>query len=399
MELTGHTEERADLVQLARSGTYREEREEYRVLECYSEIADIDGLKEKLPYKPYCSNDVKRGLQIRARNSALKKKYIELNPPHMRTFITFDLDYEVSWAYVADDVSLPQPVWCVGNAKNAHCHLIYVLDQPVYTTSMAHLKPLKYLSAIIRAYTEKLDADPAYTGKISKNPWSDKWLVFNTGKLAYGLDFLADYVSITRKLERTLRKGVTGLGRNCHIFETVRLWAYSEIRHYWGSRKSLSDWTEAVTRRCHEENVTFDIPLGEREIRDIARSISSWTWRHLNPDEFSKWQKSVSDKRWDAKKRERGLEMLAAGTSIRKVSQTLGVTERTCRNWRQSLTFGSEINQSPHRSTKVIKSPIQSDYQTDALFSTRGIPVKVRPWVELGISRSWYYHLKKHGTL
>ena len=138
--------------------------------EYYREIEDATTLQKSLPPKPYCSDELKTGLRIRPRATALTKRYLQLNPPHQRVFLTFDLDYR-TWAYVAEDVSLPQPIWCVVNPKNGHAHLIYALAYPpVYTTSTSHLKPLQWLAVIEAAMRRKLGADPMFSGLISKNP-------------------------------------------------------------------------------------------------------------------------------------------------------------------------------------------------------------------------------------
>ena len=62
------------------------------MLTCYSEIQEVSALLDDLPYKPYCSNDLKTGLLIRPSSVAIGQKYIELNPPHVKKFLTFDLE-------------------------------------------------------------------------------------------------------------------------------------------------------------------------------------------------------------------------------------------------------------------------------------------------------------------
>ena len=84
------------------------------MLSCYSEIRDVDGLQCDLPHKPYCCDCLEAGVAIRPLKTALRHKYIELNPPHVKKFLTFDLDYP-SWPYIADDVFLPRPLWYVEN--------------------------------------------------------------------------------------------------------------------------------------------------------------------------------------------------------------------------------------------------------------------------------------------
>lgn len=341
------------------------------MLTCYSEIQEVSALLDDLPYKPYCSNDLKTGLLIRPRSVAIGQKYIELNPPHVKKFLTFDLDYP-SWPYVADDVFLPQPLWYVENRENGHSHLIYVLRTPVFTTSAAHLKPLKYLNAIVDAYSERLNADPMYSGLISKNPWSDKWRVVQTGDMIYDLDFLADAVwrELSRKPTKKPVENVAGLGRNCWIFEHVRVWSYRAIRKFWGGKGysgNLAGWEEAVEYKCLEENAKFFYPLEGREIKQIVKSISSWTWRRLNAKGFSEWQRKNINRRWDKEsKKAQGIAMLKDGYSVEDVILKLNVSQATVYNWLKEA--------SPDDVKRTLTA--------------------LKPWEAQGISRRMWYYMR-----
>ena len=312
--------------------------------EYYSEIEDARILQEELPQKPYCSDELKTGLRIRPLATALTKRYIQLNPPHQRVFLTFDLDYR-TWAYVAEDVSLPQPIWCVGNPKNGHAHLIYALMYPVYTTSAAHLKPLQWLAAIEVAMRRKLGADPMYSGLISKNPWSNEWLVFQTSNLVYNLKYLSEWVDLSIKALKKPRDEIIGLGRNCAIFENVRVWAYREIRRHWGAREDhYTNWVNAVKYRCQEENAKFSEPLGRSEVWGIAKSISCWVWKHMKPASFSEWQRGNINRRWnEASQKGTGLALLQSGMTTLEVSEALGVSQRTCQRWNKLLKPARDI--------------------------------------------------------
>ena len=363
--------------------------------EYYREIEDATILQEELPSKPYCSDDLKTGLRIRPRATALTKKYIQLNPPHQRVFLTFDLDYR-TWAYVAEDVSLPQPIWCVGNEKNGHAHLIYALASPVYTTSASHLKPLQWLAAIEAAMRRKLGANPMYSGLISKNPWNNKWLVCQTGNLLYTLAYLSEWVELSMKALKKPREEVIGLGRNCAIFENVRVWAYREIRHHWGSREeNYTKWLNAVKYRCQEENAKFSVPLDRDEVCGIAKSISRWVWKRMKPESFSEWQRKNINHRWDSKKEE-GLSLLKAGMTTLEVAGVLGVSQRTCQRWNELLMSKREI---------ILPEEYRGTGGNQRLMETEGISLRTyyrrqqkeeghrvplresKPWDAEGISR------------
>ena len=125
---------------------------------------------QSLPKKPYCTDDLTQGIYPRFQRIALTKAYIQLNPPAMQHWLVFDIDRPNS-AYAWDDANLPTPFAVVVNETNTHCHIIYRLDSPVCTSDFANIKPLRYLDAIQRAYTAKLQADVNYSGLIAKNPF------------------------------------------------------------------------------------------------------------------------------------------------------------------------------------------------------------------------------------
>ena len=371
--------------------------------EYYSKIEDATILQEELPPKPYCSDELKTGLRIRPRSTALTKRYIQLNPPHQRRFLTFDLDYP-TWAYVAEDVNLPQPIWCVGNTKNGHAHLIYALKYPVYTTSAAHLRPLQWLAAIEAAMRRKLEADPMYSGLISKNPWSSKWQVYQTGNLLYTLHYLSEYVDLSIKTLKTPREEVIGLGRNCTVFENVRVWAYREIRHHWGSREeNYTKWENVVKYRCEEENAKFTEPLCMSELCGIAKSISRWVWKRMKPESFSEWQRKNINHRWHSKKEE-GLSLLQSGMTTLEVAEVLEVSQRTCQRWNELLMPKREI---------ILPEEYRGSEGEQRLIDAEGVSLRTyyrhheegytpslrepKPWEDMGISKRWYYQLKNLG--
>ena len=219
----------------------------------------------RLPHKPYCTNGLSSGLTVRPLSVALKSLYIQLNPPGFRWVMVFDLDYRTGWG-TGEKAGLPLPTWQVFNPDNGHSHIAYALKAPVCTSDAARLAPLRYIAAIEAAYRRRLRADPLYTGLITKNPERiDFWhIAYNDedGDVTYTLDELAGYVS--SELKAGMRKerpigDMAGLGRNCHIFETVRLWAYSAIRDYMWGRSG--DWGNAVMEHCLTVKAGFDAPL------------------------------------------------------------------------------------------------------------------------------------------
>ena len=105
-----------------------------------------------------------------------------------------------------------------------------MLLTPVCTTHRAKQNVIQYLAKIEQAYSLALGADRGYTGLITKNPCHGTWENHTFGVQPYDLNYLADFVEL-QELKTDLKE-VSGLGRNCMMFDTVRFWAYEAIRAF-----------------------------------------------------------------------------------------------------------------------------------------------------------------------
>jgi len=231
-----------------------------------------------LPGKPYCSNDLGSGLVIRPKFKAVDFKYLQINDLFVKALI-FDVDRPFgTWAWEA--TGLPPPAWATVNPENGFAHLVYPLKTPVCRTDAARTKPLKYLAAIECGYRNRLEADPGYSGLLTKNPLSTYWgLTVFDGSAAYDLDYLADWIDLPKKPEKKIHP--EGLGRNCTLFDVARYWAYRAVKNYW-SPEGSGTWHKAVLEYCRNCNV-FPVPLPDPEVRATAKSIANWTWRRITP--------------------------------------------------------------------------------------------------------------------
>lgn len=107
---------------------------------------------EKLPYKPYCTDDLSTGLKIRPKKTAIQMPYLQHNPPCLISSLVFDVD--ASDAYFSwFDANLPTPHWIVKNRANGHAHIGYMLAAPVCTTHRAKQNIIEYAAKIEQAYT------------------------------------------------------------------------------------------------------------------------------------------------------------------------------------------------------------------------------------------------------
>ncbi len=244
--------------------------------------AQLDLFRERLPRKPYHTDEFTTGLSIADVSRALGARYIQPNGPTHRHWLVFDVDHAaatLSW----DDVGAPAPNITVTNRANGHAHLIYGLETPIRTAPDGKVAPLRYAAAIEAALREKLGADLGYSGLICTNPLHTPWLVQVGEPASYDLSWLADYLDLSPYNGRK-QLPAYGLGRNCTLFEKTRQWAYKAIRQGWPGYEA---WLSAVIDRAIGYNVQFEQPLPANEVRHTAKSIAKWTHRNLTPAGFS----------------------------------------------------------------------------------------------------------------
>lgn len=166
-----------------------------------------------LPLRPLCTNDFIEGVYRQPRAKALEGyRYIEANPKTVSDLLVVDIDDANARAMALWEHEGMLPNVIVENPRNGHAHAVWALE-------------------------ESGDMPPA------------SW-------------------------KRTKRRNVVGLGRNCHLFETARTWAYREVRHHWGDSEGLR---LAISAEAHEMNAElFPEPLAWSEVEQIAKSIHKW---------------------------------------------------------------------------------------------------------------------------
>lgn len=289
---------------------------------------------DRLPRKPYCTDDLDCGLVIRARQIALEKAYLQHSPPAYAQALIYDIDRPLAeLAHVHADVAKPN--FYVVNPINGHGHAIYVLETPVVRTAKAHDKPLAYAAAIETAYRSQLSADIGYTGLVCKNPLVERWTTIHLRGLPYALDELREWVTLDERAMTfsRIREDVAGLGRNCALFENLRVWAYSEIRKYW-KPVDESGFRMAVLTMATRLN-TFCPPLPYGELKQVSNSIAKWTWKRFSADRFRAIQRSrsakASIKRIDLafKRAEMARELRDQGNTQAAIAEIMGLHRST----------------------------------------------------------------------
>lgn len=237
---------------------------------------------QRIPRKPYHTDDLSSGLTIRAAQQALKSRYIQHNGPTHKFWLVFDIDHAgatLDWY----DRNAPAPNIVATNPANGHAHLIYGLEIPVRTAPDGSSAALRYAAAVEHALQQKLGADASYSGLICKNPLHPFWQVSCWEQNLYTLDWLADYVDLSAYSGKK-RLPDYGLGRNCNLFDSVRQWAYKAIRQGW---PEYEQWLNAVRTRASGYNHRFSEPLPASEVEHTAKSIAKWTYKNFSQAAFS----------------------------------------------------------------------------------------------------------------
>nr|MBD1231408.1 replication initiation protein [Acinetobacter seifertii] len=282
---------------------------------------------------------------IRPKRTAIQKPYIQHNPPCLVSSLVFDIDRQDAY-FAWSDANLPTPTWIAKNRQNGHAHIGYMLLAPVCTTHRAKQNVIQYLAKIEQAYSLALGADRGYTGLITKNPCHGTWENHTFGVQPYDLNYLADFVEL-QELKTDLKE-VSGLGRNCMMFDTVRFWAYEAIRAFISG--SPDSWYAEVLKVAINANGAFLEPLPYSEVKATAKSIARWVWRNhteahakfierqtvkgrkggLSSDS-SHGGKARSQQYSDM--RQEALKLHIQGIKQKDIALQLNVSDRTIRTW------------------------------------------------------------------
>lgn len=300
-------------------------------------FADLD----RWPKKPYCSDD-KSARFIRSLESAIERRYIQANPPHLRVWSIFDID-RPGGALAWDDAGLPPPSWAAGNPENAHAHLAWGLSAPVLVDSPdLRQGPLRYLCAVESAMRVRLDADQGYSGLLTKNPASAHWRVWRGPKLYWELGELAEWVDLPKHLPKRKPEEI-GLGRNVAVFDWLRQYAYRHIRHYKGDVRNFVMWQSHLNGAALGRNGELNNPMDGREVWHIVKSVAKWTWRRFDIEasdaRFGELQahrgrmSGISRSAKNEDKRASARLMAEKGHSIRAIAQALGVGKSSVGDW------------------------------------------------------------------
>lgn len=251
----------------------------------------LNVFRDRLPWHGY-GTDAKGYLQFMDAPQLLQRALVQYQARHSIGWLVYDLDSATAmldW----QDRNAPPPNIVAVNQDNGHAHLFYALEKPVHDYYGASQRALRYVASIDIALTELLGADAGYAKLIAKNPVHDRWLVFTPRTDLYDLDELAGWLDLEKYKDRRRRLPVHGLGRNCTLFERLRIWAYRARRQPYLSEEMFH---AAVRNQALVINTDFSPPLPHSEVRATARSVAKWTWRRMSPEGFRAYQRRVGAK-------------------------------------------------------------------------------------------------------
>ncbi|MCS7219527.1 MAG: primase C-terminal domain-containing protein [Thermus sp.] len=232
---------------------------------------------QRLPRRPYATEDLSRGLRIHRRQTALRLRYIQVGGyPHALPRLVLDVDH-TGWVDSLEDL---RPSLVVVNPQSHHAHVWYEFADPFPPEpSQRSLELLADLSARLEAYHR---ADPSYGGLMGRNPlrvpvgYAIDGPPWDPVRLAEALR-----LRVPRVPEASLR--ASAYGRNKTLFDALRHWAYGQVE---GARRSMDEarWREVVLRKALSlnERLFQDHPKGPlpaNEVRWTAKSVAKWTWR------------------------------------------------------------------------------------------------------------------------
>ena len=294
--------------------------------------SNLPVFRERLPVRPYCTDELRAGLQIRGAAQAALRRYVQPNGPTHCYWLAFDVDRPAA-ALDWDERHAPPPNIVVENTGNGHAHLLYGLVVAVRTAPDGRVAPLRYAAAVEGSLMRLLGADAGFAGLVVQNPCHTAWNVSEPHRTLYDLPWLADWLDLKAEDARGDLPAV-GLGRNVALFEALRRWSYRAIRQGW---PDFDRWLLAVETRAQGLNTAAN-PLPANEVRHIARSVAKWTHKRMTASGFSQVQ-AARGKRKGASRRDELLptarEMAARGMPTREIARELGAHEATVRRWLQ----------------------------------------------------------------
>ena len=246
----------------------------------------LDTFYRKLGKNIYCA-DVKQQLHKENKYFAQHKKYIQYNTDAFLNWVAVDVDHNI---YIDDCISpnAPKPNLLVQNTENHKSHLFYLLENPVCKTENSHYFPLRFANDCRAGLTEFWDADKGFSGFVSKNPLSNKFITYPLRNEPYKLIELSKFGRKNEiKYDAVFQS--SDIGRNVTLVHEIRQIAYRE--------RALAANSQAfynvLMYELSELNKRFPTGLNQAELANICRSVATWTWQNYTPQRQKFWANNI----------------------------------------------------------------------------------------------------------
>jgi hypothetical protein len=240
---------------------------------------------------------------------AINYPWLMLDSEHARTGILIDVDHPDAREralYLAAHFNLPMPT-IVADPYTGRSHVFWSLATPVLITN-GRAKPRRLFEVAGQLLAAAMGGTLLSHGALAKNPWGQAtrlkggllhrdgppatpavWEAYEASgsplcwvthpgdlvgveltaivqALAVAEERFSDPTAVTSRRKQPAPSGVRTDGRNCAVFEVVRLWAYP-----------LCERDEvAIRAEAAAVNRSLPNPMGEREAAGIARSIAKF---------------------------------------------------------------------------------------------------------------------------
>lgn len=282
------------------------------------------------------------------KSHALEHERIRLHGNN-RHFLMVDYDVKNGSQFKDHDHYDIEPNFITYNPINLNHQAFWFLRDAVHVQENSKgNKPNLYLKAIERAYDDKYDGDKHFARYISRNPlfaFADTdW----RHDKKYSLNELAEVVNLNEMRikagDREVQKVAEGCkksSRNREVFDDLRKWAYRQDT----ANISYNQWLNKVLIKAIGYN-TYKTPMALNEVESIAKSVSQYTFQKSFNETFDQARYEAFIARQSKLGRKGGLISRGGGR--------------------------------PQKATALDK---------------------IKPWVDLNISRRTYFNYKKQGKL
>jgi transposase len=352
----------------------------------------------RLPQKMLCSSSLKTENPISYildKHIALKNEHIQPNHENMWNFIIIDDDVNSPDAFL--DLPVPVPNMIVINPESGHCQRWYFLANGVSRTSLSKCTIQDYYLKTLFKLTAIYHGDAAYNGNLARNPFYHKHICLYPRLKPYTLNELNNLIGVSQsdyekgnldqseaflRIQEYCRKNKKmsdnmGAGRNCTIFDVLRVKAY-KIHHEYGTETDFANDLQFEAQKINQNYFPNNL-LPHNELKHISKSIARYCFTKLRNRQFSssfiKRQKVCGALGGEARSskyeeaRQKCFELYTQDSSLKvsEIAQKCDVSERTIRSYLKEIKKQKE---------STVELVYYSNYTNEQLAALWGVSVR-----------------------